>query len=319
MSDPVGEDFERREFGVMGTFGELLLRADADVAAAAFDEVVAELERVSATLTRFDPSSPIERLNDAGEGHVDELMRDVLLAALQAYHDTGGRVDVGVGAAMVAAGYDRDFDLLAPPAPEQLDAWYASADGGRDGATEPVAGAAPLEPPFALGADGVVRVRAGSRIDLGGIAKGWAADRACAMLASVGTCLVNLGGDVAVHVASGDDPWPLGLELPGGIATYGLAAGGVATSGQDRRVWKSETSAGVAHHLIDPRSGQPAASDVLRISVFGATCEAAEVWSKALFLRGQVGAAEEAAALGIPAIIVGVDGSVDFIGLAPPA
>ncbi|MBC7460818.1 MAG: FAD:protein FMN transferase, partial [Thermoleophilia bacterium] len=116
-----------------------------------------------------------------------------------------------------------------------------------------------------------------------------------------------------------DEPWPLGLELPGGVATYSLAAGGVATSGQDRRVWKSASAAGLAHHLIDPRSGRPARSDVLRISVFGATCEAAEVWSKALFLRGQAGAAEEAAALGIPAIIVGVDGSVDFIGLTPPA
>jgi thiamine biosynthesis lipoprotein len=296
----------RHQFSTMGTFGELLLRAPEGVAEAAFDDAVAELARIQAAMTRFDPTSPIERLNDAGGGVPDEDLREVLVAADAAWHVTGGRFDIGVGRELIAAGYDRDFDLLEHAAPRAADEAEPAAQAT---ATEVVhSWLDPPTPPFTFEPDGSVRVREGSRLDLGGIAKGWAADRVRMRLATHGSCLVNLGGDISVHVEPGDDPWPIGVELSpdDGPLTLALAYGGLATSGQDRRVWMAET--GKAHHLIDPRTGRPSGSDVLRITVVGANCMEAEVWTKALLLAGSERACEEAERRGITAIVVGLDG-----------
>jgi thiamine biosynthesis lipoprotein len=181
--------------------------------------------------------------------------------------------------------------------------------------------AADREPAFTFRPDGSVRIREGVRLDVGGIATGWAADRIRDMLAPVGTVLVNLGGDVSIHVEPGDEPWPIGVELGDdeGSVTLALAYGGLATSGQDRRVWKVEGSGEVAHHVIDPATGRPSGTDVLRISVIGASCMDAEVWTKALFMAGVEGACEEAERRGITAIVVGMDGSTHRTGALKPA
>ena len=68
------------------------------------------------------------------------------------------------------------------------------------------------------------------------------------------------------------------------------------------------------HHIIDPRTGVSADTDILRISVFGETCLQSEVWAKALFLQGCASAQEEADRRGIPSIIVGMDGKARFTG-----
>ncbi|MCW2923496.1 MAG: ApbE family lipoprotein [Thermoleophilia bacterium] len=315
---PLPDGVQRRDLAIMGTFGELLLRADPDVAAAAFDEVERDLAHVTATLTRFDPASPIERLNDAGGGPTDDVLHEVLLASLRAFHDTGGLVDVGVGADVVRAGYDRDFDELEAPSDAEVAAYVARGDVAPAGSAPGATAAASRPAPFELDLDGTAHIRPGVRIDVGGIAKGWAADRARTRLAAHGTCLVNLGGDISAHVAEGDDPWPIGIELAeGGWGSWAIAQGGLATSGQDRRVWRDRETGAVMHHVIDPRTGAPALTDVLRVTVFGSSCLAAEVWTKVLFLDGCDAACERAEALGLPAIVIGRDGATRLVGLAP--
>jgi thiamine biosynthesis lipoprotein len=126
-----------------------------------------------------------------------------------------------------------------------------------------------------------VELEPGVRLDLGGIAKGYAADRACELLALAGPCLVNAGGDVAVRGGA----WPVGVA-PG--LTLELAAGGLATSGRDRRRWVR--GGREQHHLIDPRSGRPARSKALRVTVVAGSAADAEVLAKAAFLGGPVDA-----------------------------
>jgi FAD:protein FMN transferase len=298
--------FSVRRFNIMGTFGELLLRAgDDDLAERVFDEAVDELGRLAAMLTRFEPDSAIEQLNDAGGGTVDGELREILEASLRAHHDSGGRVDVGIGADLIAAGYDRDFDDLELPSTEELSARAPAA---------PTPGGATREPGYELGPDGTVRIRPGVRIDLGGIAKGWCSDHVCRMLAPHGSCIVNLGGDIAVHVAEGDEPWPIGVEYGGATHSFAIAYGGLATSGQDRRVWRTGEGGELAHHVIDPRTGRSAQTDVLRITVMAESCLESEVWAKALFLQGFDAARAEANERQVTAILVAVDGRYTFTG-----
>ena len=96
-------------------------------------------------------------------------------------------------------------------------------------------------------------------------------------LATVGPCLVNAGGDLAVRGGA----WPVGVtdEL-----TLELTRGGMATSGRDRRRW--HRGGEERHHLIDPSTGRPAVETPVRVTVVADSATAAEVAAKAVFLGG---------------------------------
>jgi thiamine biosynthesis lipoprotein len=283
---------ERHVFHALGTECELLLDVDpgpdAVLALATAEGEIRGLERL---LSRFRPDSELSRLNEAGELEAGDDLLAVVRLALEARERTGGRFDPTVHDALVAAGYDRSFDDLQ-------------------------AGGA-CSPPVPAG--GAVRVRGrrielepGVRLDLGGIGKGYAVDRAVARLAGVGPCLVNAGGDLAVAGVPPGGVWPVGLEAPAGEITLGVAQGALATSGRDRRRWRAGGEE--RHHLIDPATGRPAESDLVTVTVAARTAVEAEVAAKALFLAGERDAAAEADALGVPALLVTADGRVRFAG-----
>ncbi|HWM13538.1 MAG TPA: FAD:protein FMN transferase, partial [Gaiellaceae bacterium] len=131
-------------------------------------------------------------------------------------------------------------------------------------------------------------------------------------LAPLGPCLVNAGGDLAVAGVPAEEVWPVAVETPSGPLTLGLERGALATSGSDRRRWRAGDA--VYHHLIDPRTGRPSDSDLLRVTVTAATAVEAEVLAKALFLAGEVAAVAEADRHGISALLVTVDGHVRRTG-----
>jgi thiamine biosynthesis lipoprotein len=90
--------------------------------------------------------------------------------------------------------------------------------------------------------------------------------------------------------------------------TVALENAAVATSGRDRRRWRRDGEE--RHHLIDPATGRPAASDLLRVSVVADTAVEAEVLAKCLFLAGSL----DARAAGIPAVLVCEDGRIEVTG-----
>lgn len=301
------------EFQVMGTTAQLLLRADEASARPVFERAEAELHRLNALLTRFDSSSELERLNDAREAAVGDELLELLQHALEQHRATGGRFDVGVGARLVAAGYDRTWRTL-----DQLDD-TARAELGRsmlhgdhESAPEPSSPSpSPVPEPFSI--DGRrVTLRDDIRIDLGGIAKGWASDRIARMLAHDAGCssLASLGGDIAVQVAQGDAPWPVGMDTGAdGRLTLALAYGGLATSAWRGRAWRRSQDGALAHHVIDPRTGEPARTDVAQITVIASSCMQAEVWATSLMLAGSERAEREANELGLATVIVRSDDS----------
>jgi thiamine biosynthesis lipoprotein len=308
MDDAAPAGHARLDFRVMGTDARLLVRRDDAYGHQLLAEAEQQLHELSARLTRFDAGSELERLNDAGEAEVSPVLLELLVAAAAARQETGGRFDVGVGAAMVAAGYDRTFrelDQVDDDARQRLEAQMAPHSQRVGDA------AAPSGPAPYVISGARVTLRPGVRVDLGGIAKGWASDRIVHWLGDTAeaSALVSLGGDIAVCTVEGDDPWPVSASLGAeGRMNLALAFGGLATSGWDGRMWRTASDE-VAHHVIDPATGRPAQTDVARITVIGATCMDAEVWAKSLMLAGSASASAEAEARGLTSIIVRADGS----------
>jgi len=133
-----------------------------------------------------------------------------------------------------------------------------------------------------------VRLKRGA-IDLGGLAKGWAVDRAAELLEGMGLdALVNAGGDLRAvgEEAPGAGGWMVAIERPDGTVMWeGTTNAALATSSAMRRRWPT-TDGGWAHHLIDPRTGLPANSPYVQVTVAAERCLWAEVWSKAILIGG---------------------------------
>jgi FAD:protein FMN transferase len=247
--------------------------AVAHAALAAAREEVAACER---ELSRFDSTSDLSRLN-AAHGRwtpVGRRLLEALRLALRAREDTGGRFDPTVLPALAAAGYDRSFELLEERPAASVEGWRAGTAIELDERS----GRARLEP--------------GSAVDLGGIGKGYAADRALAALREA--CpelrggLVDLGGDIAVHGESPEGgPWLIAVADPRQagetLAVLALEAGGVATSGRDARRFGPSRS---LHHLIDPETGEPAVAGPLTVTVVAPDAAAAEAHATMLAIAG---------------------------------
>jgi thiamine biosynthesis lipoprotein len=280
--DALTAPLSRHRFRAMGTEIELLV--EADEATSALGAAEEEFHRLEALLSRFRDNSELSRLNAEGSLAAGPDLLRVVELAIAANERTGGRFDITIYDALVAAGYDRSFELLPADAAEA-----GAASAGR--------------PTGVRMEDGVIQLDAGVRLDLGGIGKGYTCDRAAEVLATAGPCLVNAGGDIATRAGT----WTVGVETATGSLTLELSGGSaLATSGRDLRRWRR--AGRELHHLIDPATGEPSESDLLRVTAIAYDAVDAEVTAKALFLAGAEAAVEEADRLGILALLVTQDG-----------
>ena len=286
----------RERFRAMGTSMEILLDApEGPGARAAVAAGRAEIDRLEGVMSRFRPDSDLSRLNARRRGRVGPDLMRVLLAALDLRRRTGGRFDPTVGRAVRAAGYDRDF------------AEVAGADPRPAGRPAPAGGTVAVDR-----ASGGVLLGPGVDLDLGAIAKGDAADRACALVAHEGPCLVNAGGDVVVSGPRPDGGWPVALAAADGELVLDLASGALATSGVDRRRW--ERAGRPVHHAMDPRTGASAPTDLVRATVAAPTGAEADAIATALLVAGADEARRLADAWSVPAALVSADGATTLAG-----
>ncbi|HMA33809.1 MAG TPA: FAD:protein FMN transferase [Chloroflexia bacterium] len=281
-ADPAGEsdpEFQTHEFRAMGSHMTALVQGAGAQAGAALAAVPGWFAGWEQQLSRFRDDSELSQLNrQAGQAvPVSPELWAVVQAALAAAAESEGLVTPAVLNALEAAGYDRSFDLLraAPPPAAAAEAAPAPVPDWR---------AIRLDPRHRT-----VWVPRGVRLDFGGIAKGWAADRAAAELGRAGPALVDAGGDIAVSGPLADgSAWPIGVADPtaddGQVALLRLSSGGVATSGRDYRRWQH--AGHEAHHIIDPRTGAPAVTDVLSATVVAPSAAQAEVAAKTVLILG---------------------------------
>jgi thiamine biosynthesis lipoprotein len=277
LTAPAALEIDESRFRVMGTDAHVVLVGGDDAILRRGEAHVRDLEQ---RWSRFLETSEISVLNRHA-GHPVVVSPDtfeLVHKAVRAWELTEGCFDPTVGAALIAHGYDRDFPMLATtisPAPR----------------IEPAPGAAHIE---LIPEINVVAVPVGVMLDPGGIGKGFAADLTACLLTDAGACgaLVNLGGDLrAVGRAPTTEGWvitvPDPLEPRCELLRLAISEGAVATSSRLRRRWM--TASGDAHHLIDPRTGQPAHTDVVAVTVVAAEGWWAEALTKALFLTGPGG------------------------------
>jgi thiamine biosynthesis lipoprotein len=134
-----------------------------------------------------------------------------------------------------------------------------------------------------------VRKPVGLQFDLGGMGKGWAVDRAADRLHAHRAFLVNAGGDLYAQGQPGDGRgWRIALEHPlhpdRWMAQLFVQDRGLATSSIMKRRWHK--AGRLAHHLIDPRTGQPAHTDALSVTVLAPRTVLAEIHAKAALILG---------------------------------
>jgi thiamine biosynthesis lipoprotein len=283
----------RHEFRAMGTGVSLIGpppaapqdRTEAELTAWAMEAVFAEIE---ARFSRFRADSELCRVN-ARAGRLTKVSRpfaDLLAWSLESALATGGMFDPTLLEALIAAGYDRD---------------YAEIRSG---------GVVIREPPPAGGRwreieveERMVKLPEEVRLDFGGVAKGWAVDRATEVAVGLPWAVVNAGGDLRV---TGTPPNPgveVGVDDPADpsrhILQLWLEKGALATSSVLSRTWGPGL-----HQLIDPRTSRPAATGVVQATVWAPTCAEAEVRSKWAMLAGP------AVLDRIPGVLVMEDGRI---------
>jgi thiamine biosynthesis lipoprotein len=291
--DTLAAPLLRHRFRAMGTEVELLV--EADEAATGLAAAEQEFHRLEALLTRFRADSELSRLNAAGTLEAGPDLVRVVELALAANERTGGRFDLRVHDALVAAGYDRSFELVPPEADDPARREESLPETHRHVGIQVH--------------ESVIRLDEGVRLDLGGIGKGYACERAAEILATAGPCLVNAGGDIATRASA----WTVAIETSGHPLTLELSGScGLATSGRDLRRWRR--GGRELHHLIDPATGLPSHSDLLRVTAVAQDAIEAEVTAKALFLAGTEAARSEADTLGIPAVLVTESGRTLLAG-----
>jgi thiamine biosynthesis lipoprotein len=268
--------------------------------------VGSEVEQLAARLTRFDPRSDLCRLNADPRPVVpaSAALRAAVLTALRGAELTGGLADPTLLAPLERAGYRRT--LTGVPRTPVLEALLA-APPRRPARPDPAAAWRAVRVDDAAG---TITRPPGTRLDLGGSAKGFIADRAAALLAPFGPCAADCGGDMRVH--GGHEvhvAHPFGGEPVAGLR---LRDGAVATSGIDARLWGT-----AAHHLLDPSTGGPAWTGVVSASALAPTAAEAEALAKAALLAGPL-AGRALLARGGGGMLVLDDGTAVLVGAGAP-
>ena len=262
-----------------------------------------ELAAIDTACDATRPDSEITLLaskprHDVGPVRVSALLAEAITAALRTARLTGGDVDPTVsGRSATAAG-------PAGNGPAGLDDFLAPAPGWRQVRLDARARLLWLPP------------RSG--LDLGATARAWAADRCARRLAGTLGCgvLVGLGGDISVAGPAPDGGWRIRVQDVTGdpddppAGPYALVAirdGGLATSSTMARRWRR--GGDLLHHILDPRTGLPAAPVWRTVSVAAGCCADANAASTAAVIRGRA-APGWLARLGLPARLVDAAGAV---------
>ena len=278
--------------------------ADEAAAQAAFSQVFADFDRLDRLLSVWKPDSEVVRLNAAAGDHpvpVSTDTREVLRIAREVSEWTEGAFDVTFGALTGLWTFDAQDQDGTVPDPREVQARLPLVDY-RKLTIDETAGTAFL-------------ASKGMKVHLGGIGKGYAVDRAAAILRSHGLrdFMIQAGGDLYVGGMKDGRPWKLGIRDPRGpadqlFATLDLTDGTFSTSGDYERFFVKDGRR--YHHILDLKRGEPAR---LSRSVTLVTNKAviADALAKGVFILGPVrGLALVERIPDVEAVIVGAGNEV---------
>jgi FAD:protein FMN transferase len=269
----------RFPFQAMGTACCFEIFADNEAAARrAAQEGAREVYRLEGKYSRYDPDSDLSALNavagKGGEALIDAETADLIDLAFEWHRQSGGLFDITSGVLRRLW----HFDMRRLPVQTEIAEVLAACGLFRLHWERPKLG---FPSP-------------GMEIDLGGIVKEYACDRAAETMLRFGAraVMADLGGDIRV---AGERPdgagWSIGIRRPGrtdAVGSISLSQGGLATSGNYERVFEVEGQR--YSHVLDPQTGWPVES-LASVSILAGTCLEAGRQSTLALLKGQDGSA----------------------------
>lgn len=279
----VGDVGAVRQFFAMDTTMQITVYGEHEEEAAS--AAVAEINRLEQLFSRTRDTSQIAQINaHAGDGTgvaVSGEVADLLTLAQDYTAQTGGAFDITVAPLMDAWGFTQDTCRV--PTQAELDALLPLVDA-QALEVDPQGGTARL-------------TRSGMALDLGGIAKGYAAGQCVALLESYGveSALLQLGGNITAMGTRYDGrPWQVAVRDPRNTEDYlcvlSLQDVTASTSGGYERFFEWEGS--TYHHILDPATGYPAQSGLLSVTVISRDATRNDALSTALFVMGEEAALE---------------------------
>lgn len=306
---PVRAEWFQREEAIMGTRVAVeLWSEDAALAARAMDAVIAEMRRTDELMSTYKPESQLSAVNaHAFEGpvEVDPEIIDVVARSFDFSRMSNGAFDV----TYASVGYLYDYRAHQRPSEQQVAAALPGVDYRQVEVDR---------------ARNTIRfLRKGVRIDLGGIAKGYAVDRSIGILRGLGIehAMVNAGGDTRLLGDRLGKPWIVGIRDPRNegrmVTRLPLEDEAISTSGDYERYFEED---GVRyHHILVPGTGD-VAREVRSATVIGADATLTDGLSTTVFVLGVQRGMELVSRLpGVEAVIVDKDGRIFYSdGLTPP-
>lgn len=277
-----GTQESRLELFAMDTY--MVITAEGGDTEEAVKSVSREISRLENALSRTIDTSSVSRLNDEGGARLDEETASLLAAALTYSADTNGAFDV----------------TIAP----LVELWGITSDDPRVPSQEEIDALLPLVGSEHIHLDGrEATLDEDCAIDLGGIAKGFASDKAADILSRSGAdrACANLGGNVYVYSRENSRAWNVAIEDPQGkdgyVCILSLTDHFVVTSGGYQRYFTGPDGT-VYQHILDPKTGYPVQDDLLSASVIlprsgdELAGTRADAYSTALYVMGESGAAD---------------------------
>lgn len=266
------------EFQAMGSRITAYVDQDSSRVDVALHQVPVWFEEWEQIFSRFRPDSELSMVNRESGSRVavSETFWLVLQYALQIERDSTGLVTPLILPALEMAGYRESFDQI-----------YSHAATGQSYAVTPeTPGLDQLLMDFN---SKTIRLPYGGKLDFGGIVKGWAAHVSMLRLAQLGPALVNAGGDIAISSAQqSGQAWQISVidphEPQKDLGWLRVGQQGVATSGRDYRHWQWHGQEN--HHIIDPRTGYPAETDLMSATVVASDVLKAEMAAKMVMIMG---------------------------------
>jgi len=245
-----------------------------------FEKVQTYIEESEKQFTRFSDTSELAKLNSSA-GTWFQASQDMLFLGMlinQYIEQTRGLFDPSVLPNLERIGYDRSMDTIR------------AAGNHVPVLLERMPILTPFKGLLIHPQDNQIYLPAGIRIDLGGIAKGWIAEHAALILAEYSSaCLVEAGGDMFMKgIPENQTCWSIDIEDPRhpeqSLTSVEIPPGAITTSSITKRTWMQGDQ--TRHHLIDPRTGEPAITDWLSVTVMAPHADTAEVFAKALLIAG---------------------------------
>lgn len=287
--------WHRHDFYAMGCHMSAWLElTDEAVAMAALGQVDALFQAAEARMSRFREESELSQLNvqPAQWVPVSQPLWTVIQRALSLAAQTDGLFDPTLLNALARAGYRQTFATLHET--DGAIGVNAAQAETEEQLQQPITSLQGRWREVEIDASRhAVRLPAGLRLDLGGIGKGFTAQQAVHFLSNWGPCLIDAGGDlVAGDAPQGLPGWSVAIAAPmiedtnpeRDLLQLWLKNATLATSGIDFRRWRQHGR--MMHHLIDPRTGEPAQTPLLTASVLAADATVAEAWATVLMITG---------------------------------